>query len=153
MTTLVRDTLPLTITRTFDAPRELVWQAWTDPAHALHWWGPKHHPATDIEWDARVGGRWRNCLREVETGKLFWHGGVFREVVEPERLVFTFAWEEPGERGMETLVTVTFTEQQGKTRMVMHQVPFQSISERDGHDEGWNNTFDRLAEYLSGLKQ
>lgn len=138
----------LNITRVFDAPREMVWMAWTKPEHALHWWGPKHHPAIDIEWDARPGGRWRNCLRSVETGEPLWHGGVFREVVAPEKLVFSFAWEEPGERGLETVVTVTFTETDGKTRMVMHQVPFQSITERDGHDEGWNSTFDRLAEYL-----
>lgn len=150
---MTQEKVPLTITRTFDAPRALVWEAWTNPEHAMHWWGPKHHPATSIEWDARVGGRWRNCLREVETGDLLWHGGVFREVVAQERLVFTFAWEEPGERGMETLVTVTFSEKLGKTQMEMRQVPFQSISERDGHDEGWNSTFDRLAQYLPGLKQ
>lgn len=150
---MTQERLTLTITRQFDAPRSLVWKAWTDAEHALQWWGPKHHPATHIEWDARPGGRWRNCLREVETGRLFWHGGAFLEVLEPERLVFTFAWEEPGERGMETLVTITFSEHDGRTLMVMHQVPFQSISERDGHDEGWNNTFDRLAEYLPNIKR
>lgn len=138
----------LTISRVFDAPINLVWEAWTKPEHALNWWGPTHHPATKIEWDARPGGRWRNCLQSVETGELLWHGGVFREVIKPIRLVFTFAWEQPGERGMETLITVSFCEYEGKTRMVLHQVPFQSISERDDHDEGWNNTFDRLNEYL-----
>lgn len=151
MDTEPRDSLALTITRHFDAPQELVWKVWTDPAHAIHWWGPKHHPATQIELDVRVGGRWRNCLQSVETGEALWHGGVFREVVEPELLVYTFAWEEPGERGMETLVTVNFSEQAGKTKMVMVQVPFQSTSERDGHDEGWNSTFDRLSEYLASL--
>jgi uncharacterized protein YndB with AHSA1/START domain len=135
----------LTITRTFDAPRALVWQAWTDPKHTMNWWGPTHHPAIEVAWDARVGGRWRNCLRATETGDLLWHGGEFHEVVKHERLVFTFAWEETGERGMETLVTVTFTEHADKTTMVLHQVPFQSGAERDGHDEGWNSTFDRLA--------
>lgn len=140
--------LPLTIIRTFDAPRNLVWEAWTDPEHALQWWGPRHHPAVDVFWDARVGGRWRNCLRSVESGELLWHGGVFREVVEPELLVFTFSWEEPGERGLETVVTVNFFEADGKTKMVMEQVPFRSIAERDGHDEGWNSTFDRLQEFL-----
>lgn len=143
----------LTITRIFDAPREMVWEAWTKAEHALHWWGPRHHPAIDIAWDARPGGRWRNCLRSEETGEPLWHGGVFREVIRPERLVFTFAWEEPGERGMETLITVSFAERNGKTEMTMHQSPFQSITERDGHDEGWNSTFDRLAEYLPGLHQ
>lgn len=148
MSANAQNTLPLTLTRIFDAPRELVWQAWTQAEHALQWWGPKHHPAVEVAWDVRVGGRWRNCLRSVETGAPLWHGGVFREVVEPERLAFTFAWEEPGERGQETLVTVTFAEQQGQTRMVLQQSPFQSATERDGHDEGWNSTFDRLADFL-----
>lgn len=138
----------LRITRIFDAPRELVWKAWTKAEHALQWWGPKHHPAIKTEWDARPGGRWRNCLKSVETGEPLWHGGEFREVVAPERLVFTFAWEETGERGLETVVTVNFSEVDGKTRMEMYQTPFQSITERDGHDEDWNSTFDRLAEYL-----
>src|SRR6188472_4024681 len=89
----------LVITRVFDAPRELVFTAWTDKRHAMNWWGPKHHPATLVDMDVRPGGRWRHCLRSVETGQNLWHGGVFREVVPPERLVFTFAWEEAGERG------------------------------------------------------
>lgn len=134
----------LVISRTFDAPRALVWQAWTDPKHALSWWGPSHHPAIEVAWDARVGGRWRNCLRSTETGDLLWHGGEFREVVKHERLVFTFAWEETGERGMETLVTVTFVEAQDRTTMTLRQTPFQSSIEQAGHNEGWNSTFDRL---------
>jgi uncharacterized protein YndB with AHSA1/START domain len=76
-------------------------------------------------------------------------GGVFREVVAPERVVFTFAWDEEGERGLETLVTVTFAEEEGKTRMTFRQVPFQSIEERDGHRGGWTSSFDRLAEYVT----
>jgi len=138
----------LVITREFDAPRELVYEAWTDPRHAAQWWGPRHHPARLIKMDVRVGGAWRHCLRSPETGDL-WHGGVFREVVPPERLVFTFAWEEEGERGLETLVTVTFAEIGERTRMTLTQTPFQSDGERDGHDEGWNSTFDRLADHLA----
>jgi len=153
VTTDTQDAQALTLIRTFDAPRELVWQAWTTPEHALNWWGPTHHPATQMSWDFRSGGRWRNCLHSVETGEPLWHGGIFKEIIKPERLVFTFAWEEPGERGMEALVTVTFAEQQEKTRMVLHQTPFQSIAERDGHDGGWNSTFDRLAEYLTQGRQ
>jgi uncharacterized protein YndB with AHSA1/START domain len=100
----------LRITRTFDAPRDLVFKAWIDPAHASHWWGPRHHPATVLEMDVRPGGNWRNCLKSTETGEELWQGGVFQEVVAPERLVFTFAWDEAGERGIETRVTVTFSE-------------------------------------------
>lgn len=138
----------LVITRVFDAPRELVFKAWTDKRHAMNWWGPKHHPATQVDMDVRPGGRWRHCLRSVETGQNLWHGGVFREVVPPERLVFTFTWEEEGERGMETLVTVVFDDVGGKTQMTMRQTPFQSFGERDGHHEGWSSAFDRLAEHL-----
>jgi uncharacterized protein YndB with AHSA1/START domain len=99
--------------------------------------------------DVRPGGRWRNCLRSVETGQDLWHNGTFHEVVAPERLVFTFVWEEDGERGLENLVTITFADEHGKTRMTLRQAPFQSTGERDGHGEGWNSSFDRLADHLS----
>jgi uncharacterized protein YndB with AHSA1/START domain len=139
----------LTITRLFDAPRTLVWQAWTDPKHAMNWWGPRWHPARQVEMDVRVGGRWRHCLRSTETGADLWHGGVFREVVPPERLVFTFRWEEEGERGNENVVTVTFTEQGNRTQMSFRQTPFWSDEERDGHQGGWGSTFDRLDDLLA----
>jgi len=147
----------LTITRIFDAPRELVWQMWTNPAHARHWWGPRHHPATKIEaLDVRVGGTWRIRLTGVESGRELWHGGVFHEVKKPERMVFTFKWDEDGERGEENLVTISFTEEghkgSKKTRMTFRQEPFVSVEERDGHTEGWNSVFDRLADVLAALK-
>jgi uncharacterized protein YndB with AHSA1/START domain len=139
----------LTMTRVFDAPREMLWKAWTDSAHAMNWWGPRDHPARQVKMNVWPGGRWRCCLHSVETGADLWHGGEFREVVPPERLVFTFAWEEEGERGLETLVTVTFTEEDGKTRMNFHQAPFQSDGERDGHRGGWGSAFDRLDDLLA----
>ena len=109
----------LVITRLFDAPRDLVFEAWTDPKHLAQWWGPRDYPAAQVKLDVRPGGAWRHCLRSTETGNDLWHRGVFREVVAPERLVFTFAWEEDGERGLETLVTVTFADDGGKTRMTL----------------------------------
>jgi len=139
----------LIFTRVFDAPRELVFKVWMDPRHAKNWCGPRDYPATHLEMDVRPGGVWRGCLRSTETGKELVHGGVFREVTEPDRIVFTFAWEEAGERGLETLVTVTFVEQNGKTQMTFQQSPFQSVKERDGHQGGWTSTFDRLEEYLT----
>jgi uncharacterized protein YndB with AHSA1/START domain len=138
----------LVVTRVFAAPRELVFEAWTDPAHLKNWWGPKTHPGDHISMAAQVGRAWRNSLRSVETGEELWHGGVFREIVPPERLVFTFAWEQEGERGIETVVTLTFAEEGDKTRMTLHQAPFVSIAERDGHGEGWNSAFDRLQELV-----
>jgi uncharacterized protein YndB with AHSA1/START domain len=141
----------LEITRVFDAPPRLVFKAWTDPAHAARWAGPRGFTATQLEGEVRPGGAWRTCLRRDETGEELWQGGVYREVVEPERLVFTFAWDRAdGGRGHETLVTVMFAEQQGgKTRMTFRQAVFESVEQRDGHRGGWNSTFDRLAEHVA----
>src|SRR3954467_15890485 len=116
----------LSITRTFDAPRALVWEAWTDPKHFVNWWGPRDHPAIEVAMDVRVGGRWRHRLRSTDTGAYLWHGGVFREVTQPARLVFTFASQEDGERGVETIVTINFVERDGKTMMTLHQTQSQS---------------------------
>jgi uncharacterized protein YndB with AHSA1/START domain len=136
----------LVITRVFDAPRELVWRVWTDPAHARAWMGPRGFTAVHQEQDGRPGGAWRLCLRPDGGGPDLWQGGVNREIVPPERLVFTFAWDAPdGGRGPETLVTVTFAEKDGKTEMTFRQSPFTSVEERDGHRGGWNSAFDRLA--------
>jgi uncharacterized protein YndB with AHSA1/START domain len=139
----------LLITRVFDAPRKLVFEAWTDPRHLAQWWGPRDYPASEINADVRAGGRWRHCLRSVEGKQDLWLGGTYREIAPPDRLVFTFAWEEEGERGLETLVTVTFAEEGGKTRMTFRQTPFESDNERDGHQWGWNSSFDRLADRLA----
>src|SRR5438270_13622402 len=148
-TKLKPDASALTMTRLFDAPRGLVWRVWTDPSLAFNWWGPRDFPARKLKMDVRPGGTWRNCLISPETGQELWQGGVFREVLAPERLVFTFAWEESGERGLETLVTVEFSEEGGKTRMRFRQEPFQTEAERDGHEGGWSSSFERLAEELA----
>lgn len=138
----------LSITRTFDAPRELIFRLWTDAAHARHWWGPPNYPAVVLEMDARPGGAWHGCLHGVEDGRKLWQRGIFHEVQAPERLVFTFSWDEESECGPETLVTIEFTELDGKTLMRFQQSPFQSQAERDGHQGGWNGSFDRLVEHL-----
>lgn len=139
----------LHITRSFDAPRELVFKLWTEAEHVRRWWGPPAHPAAVLEMDVRPGGAWRGCLHGVEDGRQLWQGGMFQEVKAPERLVFTFSWDEDGERGLETLVTIDFIEQDGKTQLRFHQAPFQSVAERDGHQGGWNGSFDRFVDYLT----
>lgn len=138
----------LVIKRVFNAPRDLVFKAWTDPDHIAKWFGPRDHPAREVNVDVRPGGQWRGCLRSTETGNDLWVGGVYREIVPSERLVFTFAWEEEGERGLETLVTIAFAEQGAKTLMTFRQTPFQSAGELDGHRGGWTSSFDRLGDYL-----
>ena len=139
----------LVITRVFDAPRELVFRMWTDPEHLAHWWGPRDYPAGKVEMDPRPGGRWRHCLISSAGDMSLWHHGTYREIAPPERIVFTFQWEEEGERGIETVVTITFAEEGGKTRMTFRQAPFQSDVERDGHGMGWTSSFDRLDEALA----
>ncbi len=138
----------LTITRVFAAPRALVFRAWTDPAHAVRWWGPENYRAVRLEMDARPGGAWRGCLQSSGTGEELWQHGVFREVMEPERLCFTFVWDDRGNRGVETVVTVIFEEQDGQTRMTMRHDGLLSDAERDGHREGWSSSFDRLSAFV-----
>jgi uncharacterized protein YndB with AHSA1/START domain len=144
--------LALVITRTFDAPRELVWKLWSDPQHFKHWMGPRDHPVVHTEGEFRRGGKWRGCLRSTATGEELWQSGVYLEVKEPERLVFTFAWDRAdGSRSPETEITVLFAEQNGKTVMTFCQAVFETAGARDGHRLGWESTFDRLAEYLQAL--
>src|SRR5262245_29083774 len=143
----------LVIERVFDAPRELVFKLWTDPAHVKRWMGPRGFTAVHFEHEARPGGRWRGCLRPDGGGRDLWHGGVVREIVPPQRLVYSFAWDrEDGSRGHETLVTITFEEVRGKTRMIFHQAEFDSVAQRDGHRGGWSSSFDRLAEYAATIR-
>jgi uncharacterized protein YndB with AHSA1/START domain len=140
----------LVISRVFDAPRDRVFKAWTDPRQAMRWMGPREHPVRHIEQDLRPGGAWRACLRAQASGEELWQGGVYREIHEPERLVFTFAWDRAGgERGPETLVSITFDEHHGKTRMTFRQTVFETRASRDGHRQGWTSSFDRLQNYLA----
>lgn len=141
----------LSITRVLDAPRELVFEAWTNPDHIVQWWGPKGFTGTSCTVNMVEGGRWRTCMRNGEDGSEHWARGVYQEIVAPERLSFSFAWEEPaGEPGRDTLVTVTFADRDGKTEMTFRQAGFESVEERDNHRSGWQECFDDLAGYLSG---
>ena len=142
----------LVLTRVFDAPRRLVFEAWTEPEHLERWQGaPRGFTVTAHEVDLRPGGPYRVCMRSPE-GVDHWLQGVYREIVEPERLVFTHAWlDAEGKPGNETLVTITLTERGGKTELTLHQTAFESVESRDGHRAGWTSTFDRLAEYLANL--
>lgn len=146
------DDRELVITRVFDAPRELVFRAWTDPEQFARWWGKAGMTVTSATRDARPDGVHRSCLRS-SAGQEFWAGGRFREVIEPERLVFTFAWDRyEGMPANEMLVTVTFAEEGGKTRMVFTQTPFLTLEACESHRGGWNESFDKLAVHLSDAR-
>ncbi len=138
----------LTITRLLQAPRILVFKAWTQPEHFSRWLGPKDFTTTFCQMDVQLGGTYRACIRSPE-GTDHWMQGVYQEIIEPERLVFTFAWEdEDGKPKHETLVKVTFVEQDSKTKMTFHQSIFESVESRDSHQLGWSECFDRLADYV-----
>lgn len=138
----------LVITRIFDAPRSLVFKAWTEPERLVRWWGPQGFTTPTCKMDVRPGGAFRICMRSPE-GTDHWLRGVYREIVAPERLVCTWAWEDAeGKPGHETLLRVTFAEQGGKTKLTLHQAVFESVTARDAHQGGWASSLDRLAEYL-----
>jgi uncharacterized protein YndB with AHSA1/START domain len=165
---MIRDTEPtgmsargdLLITRMFDAPRELVWQAWTDPKHFKRWWGPRDYTCPFCEMDFSVGGKYLNCMRSPK-GKDYWSTGVFREIILMERIVFTdcFADEQgnvvpatyygmSADFPLEMLVTVTFEESGNGTRLTLKHEGLPGGSEGEGAGQGWNQSFDKLAESL-----
>jgi uncharacterized protein YndB with AHSA1/START domain len=140
----------LTIKRLFNAPPALVFDAFADPKRMLQWMGPRDYPATYVESDLRVGGKWRACLDSAASGEKLWHGGVYQDVVLGKRLAFTFAWDqEDGRPGLETLVNITFEPQDEKTLMTFRQSVFDTPESCRGHEQGWNSAFDRLEELLS----
>ncbi|HUJ75859.1 MAG TPA: SRPBCC domain-containing protein, partial [bacterium] len=121
----------LVITRYFDAPRSLVYQAWIDPGQAAQWWGPQGFMVTTMEMDVRPGGIWRKGMRSPD-GQVFWRHGVYREVVEPERLVFTYYSDDRHTKPThETLVTVTFAESGAGTLLTLRHSRFKSVASRD----------------------
>lgn len=136
----------LEITRLFDAPPELVFKVWSSAEHVARWLGPKDFTCTACEIDFRPGGAWRACIRSPE-GADYWFRVVYRQITAPNRIAFTFAWEEPD--ALETQVTVTFATENGKTRMTFTQTPFRSAESRDSHAGGWSECFDRLGAYIS----
>ncbi|HEX4171788.1 MAG TPA: SRPBCC domain-containing protein [Acetobacteraceae bacterium] len=140
----------LVITRVIDAPRPLVFKAWTQPEHIARWWGPRGFTTIHCEMDVRVAGAYRFGMRSPQ-GTEHWKRGIYREIVEPERIVFTFAWENPGDDQPhdELLTTVTFDEFGTRTRLTLRQRPFPTTEHRDSHHTGWSSTLERFTEYLA----
>ncbi|MDZ4767282.1 MAG: SRPBCC domain-containing protein [Chloroflexota bacterium] len=154
-------TMPLVITRMFDAPRALVWKAWTEPEHLMRWWGPEHFTAPVCKVDLRVGGTYLYCMRSPE-GQDFWSTGVYREIVPIERIVCTDSFADadgnivdPKTYGMgddfpsELLVTIILEDVDGKTNMTLTHVGIPTAGEmREMTQAGWNGSFDKLAASL-----
>lgn len=139
-------------TRVFDAPRELIFQMWTDPHHVVQWWGPRGFTNTIYEMDVRPGGVWRLVMHGPD-GVDYPNKIVYSEVVRPKRLVYTHGSGDDSEQG-QFLVTVDFEELGNKTRLSVKAL-FKSAAERDeavekhGAVEGLNQTLERLAEHLA----
>lgn len=131
------------ITRIFDAPRPLVFAAWTKPAHLKQWSAPHGFTIPVSKGDLRAGGKWRACMVSPQ-GEKMWLSGVYREVVQDELLVFTHAWEEDGTGGHETLVTVRFEDHARGTKLTFEQSGFDSAESASGHKGGWKQCFERL---------
>ena len=143
----------VTIRRTFDAPRPLVWRAWTDPKMMAQWFGPRMFTTPVCELDVRVGGRLRIVMRGPD-GSEYPMTGVFTEVVPAERLVFTnIPLDADGKHLMEGETRVTFADAGGKTEMVMtsHMVGLAPIAKQmlGGMEMGWTMSIDKLEEMLA----
>jgi uncharacterized protein YndB with AHSA1/START domain len=152
--------LELVITRIFDAERELMWKVWTEPERLMRWWGPKDFTLPVCQVDFRVGGAYLFCLRSPE-GQDFWSTGVYREIVEPERIVYTHSfadekgnpvpashYEMPGDWPAETLRTVIFEEHQGKTMLTLLHIGIPAGVMSELAVPGWSESCDKLAESL-----
>jgi uncharacterized protein YndB with AHSA1/START domain len=138
------------VSRSFDAPRELVFKAFTDPKLIVQWWGPRYLTTTIDRMEVKEGGRWRFVQRDP-SGEVSAFHGVYHAVIAPERLVQTFEYE--GMPGHVLLETITFEEQNGKTRVTSQSV-YQSVEDRDGMvasgmEQGESESAERLAELLA----
>jgi uncharacterized protein YndB with AHSA1/START domain len=141
------------ITCIFDAPRELVFKMWTDPKYLADWWGPGVFTNPVCEVDARVGGAWRIVMRGPD-GTDYPCGGVYREVVVPERLVFTnIATDKDGNPVLDGLTTVIFDDHNGKTRLTLKTRAVALVDYAaaylGGMQEGWSQSLDGLAATLA----
>jgi uncharacterized protein YndB with AHSA1/START domain len=137
----------LNLRRTFKAPRETVFRAWTDPEELKKWWGPEGYATPSAEVELRVGGKYRLGMRKLPDGEIFYLSGFYREVRPPDRLVYTWRWEAEPDMG-ETLVTVEFREAGDSTEVVLTHEFFPTEKARNEHDRGWNGCLDRLAKAL-----
>ncbi len=156
----------MVVTRVFDAPRELVWKAWTDPQYARQWWGPKEFTTPFYEMDFRVGGRFLFCMRAPD-GQEFWTGGAYHEIVPHERIVLSLYPTDPkGERvapaqygikheaidgARDEIVFEDLGD--GRTRVTLVGNESMESANESGQAEGWNQILDKFARVVAGLVQ
>jgi len=142
--------LGITITRVFEAPRERVWEEWTQREPFADWFGgPESEvPLDTVSMDVRPGGSWRATMYAgPERHEIQWKG-EYREVVEPERLVFTVS-DKPGEDDYELVIVVLTDLGDGRTEMLFQQHGSMTPEQYERTGEGWGSFFDRIAERLA----
>lgn len=150
----------ITITKTYNAPRDLVWKAWSSPEYFMKWWGPREFTTPVAEIDFRVGGKNLTCMRSSD-GKDIWSLGEYREIIEPKRIVVTDSFADSdgnpvpasyygmtGEWPSELLVTITLEEKGKKTRLTLHHAGIPPGEMSKGAKTGWKESFEKLAEVL-----
>ncbi|MFA5898494.1 MAG: SRPBCC domain-containing protein [Hyphomicrobium sp.] len=144
----------VTITRVFDAPARLLFEAYSKPEHIMRWFGPKGWPVTLCEMDFRVGGKFRFAMTGPSGRQNTPFGGTYQEIVPGRKIVYDNGFETKGAGRM--LVTVTFDEfEPGKTRLTMHTL-FDSIAMRNSHmsrgfEQGTNSGLDQLGDLAAEL--
>ena len=146
----------LTLERTFDAPRDLVWKAWTDPEIVAQWWGPNGFTNPICEIEPKVGGKINIVMEDtaglIAKGSRYPMTGTFTEIDEPNKMVYTSEAILNDKPMMKNLVTVSFDEEDGKTKMTVHLVVTEATPEAEmplrGMEMGWNQQLDKLGEFL-----
>lgn len=137
----------LTFERRFEAPCDVVFSLFTHPRHIIRWWGPRGHSLTVCEQDFREGGKWRYCMNRGDEDVWVW--GTYREIVAPEKLVFSYSMDF---HRYETLVTIFFDDLGDATLMRFHQGEFGSTSDCNDHYWGWMSTLDKMVEQMLRLQ-
>jgi uncharacterized protein YndB with AHSA1/START domain len=156
MTTRTAENLRLEIKRLIKAPRELVFEAWTDPEQLKKWFGPDDDFVVPlVKVDLRVGGKYRIQMKRPD-GEFHTAVGTYLEIEPPERLAFTWAWEKDGGEPdfgelepTEMLVALEFFPRGKQTELVLTQEKFASVESRDRHEHGWSGCFDKLEKFFS----
>ncbi len=162
----VGDVERMVVTRVFEAPRELVWRAWTDPEYVMQWWDPEGFTAPACKMDFRPGGKFLYCMRSPD-GREFWNGGEYREIVPREKIVSSMYFAdaegnkvEPAHYGVEHEAVegaydTTLFEDLGGGRTKLTFIGNERMEDavQSGQVEGWNQMLDKLARVVAGLAQ
>jgi uncharacterized protein YndB with AHSA1/START domain len=146
--TQISSPITLVVKRTFSAPRERVFRAWTDASELSRWFAPSDDFTTTASVDFRIGGAYRIEMHNNKDGNTFILVGKYLEIQAPEKLRYTWRWENAPEAS-ETLVTVEFLAAGESTEVILTHEQFRDENDREKHTHGWNGCFDRLTAFLS----